>query len=625
MRSRTSRPPHRSARRLLGLVVVGAVALAACGDDDDDSADSVASESTTAVTAATTTEETASDVTTGTTGTTSGSSEETVPAERCAAPEEAASETTTGETTETDETTGDTTDGSTDSSDPSVDTTSGTSETTDATDTTEDGASDSTDARNGLRRPATAPSSDDPAVVVSAILEPTSLDLVSVAGAAIDQALLDNVYETLLQLGTDGEIEAGLAELPEVSEDGTVYTFTLQDGPTFHSGEPLVADDVVWSLEQQTATGANEADRLASIDTVEASDDRTVVVTLCQPDNDFLYLMTRRGGAVLQADATDLDNSANGTGPFVLEDGGWNVGSSLTLTRNDDYWGELPAISEVTFQYFTDQNAMVNAFTTGDVDIVTGIQSDLIEPLQANPDYVVNEGTTNGEFTLGFNNEREPFTDPEVRRAIRQAIDKEGYRELNNGFGTLIGGPVPPSDPWYEDLTDVAPYDPDAARAALEEAGYGDGLELTLTWPNLYATSNADYVASQLAEVGVDVTVEAVEFSVWLEQVYTNHDYDMTAVLHVEPRDIVNYANPDYYWQYDNPEVQELIGAAKVNPDPDEAEEQLREAARMISEDSPVDWLLLAADLTVSTPDVTGYPTDDTGSRFDASGITVTE
>ena len=103
---------------------------------------------------------------------------------------------------------------------------------------------------------------------------------------------------------------------------------------------------------------------------------------------------------------------------------------------------------------------MVNAFTTGDVDIVTGIQSDLIEPLQANPDYVVNEGTTNGEFTLGFNNAVEPFTDPAVRKAIRQAIDKDGYKELNNGFGTIIGGPVPPTDPWYEDLTDVAPVRP---------------------------------------------------------------------------------------------------------------------------------------------------------------------
>ncbi|MET0458751.1 MAG: ABC transporter substrate-binding protein, partial [Ilumatobacteraceae bacterium] len=371
----------------------------------------------------------------------------------------------------------------------------------------------------------------------------------------------------------------------------------------------------------QRAEGANETERLASIATVEAPDDQTVVVTLSQPDNDFTYLMTRRGGAVLQADATGLENSANGTGPFTFEE--WNVGSSITLARNDDYWGDAPAISGVTFSYFTDPNAAVNAFTTGDVDILTAVNTDLVGPLQENPDYVVNQGTTNGEFTLGFNNAKAPFDDPTVRKAIRQAIDKESYKELLNGFGTIIGGPVPPTDPWYEDLTDVAPFDLEASRAALEAAGYPDGFAVTLVWPDVYPTQNAEFVASQLEEVGIDVEIQTVQFSVWLEQVYTNHDYDMTAVLHVEPRDIANYANPDYYWQYDSPEVQQLISEAKVSPDPDEAVELLKQAARQISEDSPVDWLILQADLTVSTPDITGYPTNDTASRFDASGITV--
>ena len=271
----------------------------------------------------------------------------------------------------------------------------------------------------------------------------------------------------------------------------------------------------------------------------------------------------------------------------------------------------------MTFLYFTDPNAAVNALTTGDVDILTGVNSDLVGPLQDNPDFVVNEGSTNGEFTLGFNNERDPFTDESVRMAIRQAIDKEGVKQLFNGFGTIIGGPVPPADPWYEDLTDVAPYDPDAARAAIEEAGAA-GTELTLVYPNIYPLDVAEYVASQLADVGLEVTVETVEFSVWLEQVFTNKDYDMTVVLHVEPWDIANYANPDYYWQYDSSEVQELIEEAKTTLDPAESVELLKQAARQISEDSPVDWLLLVSDLTVSTPDVTGYPTDDTASRFDA-------
>jgi peptide/nickel transport system substrate-binding protein len=616
MRSRTSRPHVRSARRLAGLVLSATLVVAACsGDDDDDDAAPDTSAATTPETVGTTATTTGDTDGGSTTAATTAVGEDT----DCGADLVVDEPDDTTPSTEPSATTADSTSpDSTPSSEP--ETTLAGDDTTPSTDDTSETTTPSSTVA-GLRRPATTPSADDPEVVVSAILEPTSLDIVTVAGASLDQVLLDNVYETLLTLGPEGQIEPGLADVPDVSGDGTVYTFTLQDGVTFHSGEPLVADDVVWTLEQQTAEGANESARLESIASIEAPDDTTVVVTLEQPDNDFTYLMTRRGGAVLQEGATDLENTANGTGPFVFDD--WNVGSSITLTRNDEYWGDEPAISGVTFQYFTDQNAMVNAFTTGDVDIVTGIQSDLIPPLQDNPDYVVNEGTTNGEFTLGFNNERAPFTDPAIRRAIRQAIDKDGYKELNNGFGTLIGGPVPPSDPWYEDLTGVAPFDPDAARAALDAAGCPDEIDLTLTWPNLYATSNAEYVASQLAEVGINLEVETVEFSVWLEQVYGNHDYDVTAVLHVEPRDIVNYANPDYYWQYDSPEVQELIAAAKVNPDPEEADDQLKEAARQISEDSPVDWLILAADLTVSTTDVTGYPTNDTGSRFDASGITV--
>jgi peptide/nickel transport system substrate-binding protein len=458
-------------------------------------------------------------------------------------------------------------------------------------------------------------------VVVGAVLEPTTLDIVHTDGAALDQILLDNIYETLLETDETGAIQPGLASIPEVSADGTVYTFTIQDGVEFHDGDPLTSADVVWSLEALSAEDGHGAEDLAAIASIDAFDDHTVVLTLEQPDNDLLFNLTRRAGAVLSADATDLENTAVGTGPFVFEQ--WNIGTSISLGVNTEYWGEVPSISSVTFLYFTDPNAAVNAFTTGDADILTGVNSDLVGPLQENPDYVVNEGTTNGEFTLGFNNSREPLIDRNVRLAIRQAIDKQGVIELYNGFGTIIGGPVPPTDPWFEDLTDSAPYDPDASRQLLADAGYGEGLDLVLVYPNIYPTTTAEYVASQLGDVGIDVEIQTVDFSVWLEQVFTNGDYDLTAVLHVEPRDIGNYANPDYYWHYDSPEVQQLVGDAKVAATPEEATELLKQAARQISDDSPVDWLFLGADLTVARQGVTGYPLNDTASRFDASGITV--
>jgi peptide/nickel transport system substrate-binding protein len=499
--------------------------------------------------------------------------------------------------------------------------------TVESDDTSTDTAADGTEP--GSTEPAATSAPDattggggdtEASVVVGAVLEPTSLDIVTQAGAALDQVLLDNVYETLLTF-EDGESQAGLAELPEISEDGTAYTFTIPEGVTFHDGDPLTASDVVWSLDQSRAETAVAAADLASVTAVTAPDDQTVEVTLSEPDNDLLFNLSRRAGVVLNEGATDLQNTANGTGPFVLAD--WSQGSSITLERFADYAGEPAGVAEVTFQYYTDPNAAVNALTAGDADLLTGVSTDLVGQFEDDPEYVVTEGTTNGEFTLGFNNSRPPFDDVNVRRALRQAIDKQGFLDLFNGYGTLIGGPVPPTDPWYEDLTDVVPYDPEAARAALEAAGVAEGTSFTLTIPNFYPTTISEYVASQLAEVGVEIEIVPVEFSVWLEQVFTNVDYDLTGVLHVEPRDIGNYANPEYYWRYDNPEVQQLVADAKTAASPDEATDLLKQAARQISEDSPVDWLLLYSDLVVARAGVSGYPQNDTASRFDASGITV--
>ena len=210
------------------------------------------------------------------------------------------------------------------------------------------------------------------------------------------------------------------------------------------------------------------------------------MITLTEPDNDLAFNLGQRAGAVLNEGATGLENTANGTGPFTL--GEWNQGSSITLVRNDDYWGEPATIAEVTFQYFTDPNAAANALLDGDTDLHVGVDTDLVEQFEGNPDYVITNGPTNGEFTLGINNADEALSDQRVRQAITQAIDKQGLIDLNSGYGTLIGAPVPPFEPWYEDLTGLYPYDPDAARALLEEAGYGDGLELTFVVPNIYPT-----------------------------------------------------------------------------------------------------------------------------------------
>src|SRR5690606_17239728 len=156
----------------------------------------------------------------------------------------------------------------------------------------------------------------------------------------------------------------------------------------------------------------------------------------------------------------------------------------------------------------------------------------------------------------------------------------------------------------------------------LAEAGE-EGLELTLTIPSFYGTTVPQVLISDFAAVGVTLDVDPVEFPTWLEDVYTNKDYELSYVLHVEPRDFGNFANPDYYFNYDNPEVQRLHAEALAEIDEDASAALLAEAARIVSEDHAVDWLYNGATITAVRPIVSGFPEDSINSRIDLANVTV--
>src|SRR5690606_37991983 len=122
---------------------------------------------------------------------------------------------------------------------------------------------------------------------------------------------------------------------------------------------------------------------------------------------------------------------------------------------------------------------------------------------------------------------------------------------------------------------------------------------------------------------GVDLEVDSVEFATWLEDVHVNKDYELSFVLHVEPRDFYNFANPDYYFGYDNPEVQRLYAQSQAEIDPDASAELLAEAARLVAEDSPVDWLYVGTTITALRHGVDGFPKNSINSRIDLAGVTV--
>jgi peptide/nickel transport system substrate-binding protein len=458
----------------------------------------------------------------------------------------------------------------------------------------------------------------DASATIRLVLEPGNLDIRETAGAALDQILVDNIYQGLVARTPEQEIVPALASDWSVSTDGLTYTFTLNEGVTFHDGQELTPADVVWSLTTRQDTPEwRDSARLAGVSSIEA-DGQDIVLTLEEPDSSLLWNLTGRAGIILKEDDTvDYSTEANGTGPFRLDE--WRQGDSITFVRNDDYWGDPAQVAEVVFDYIPDNQAALNAALAGEIDAVTGFDANLKDQVEATGDFSLVVGQSTDKGTLAFNQTSGALADQRVRQAIRQAIDHDAFVEAL-GAGETQYGPIPSLDPGYEDLSDVAPYDPEAARALLEEAGAED-LELTLTIPNFYATTIPQILVSNLNDVGITLEVESVDFSTWLNDVYINQDYDLSFVLHTEARDFENWANPDYYFTYDNPEVQDLYAQSLAATDEAEAADLLAQAARIVSEDAAGDWLYNGASVVAVGTNITGMPSINVNERLNLAEL----
>lgn len=457
-----------------------------------------------------------------------------------------------------------------------------------------------------------APAGAGEPVTLALTGEPTNLDFTRTAGAAIPLALMNNVYEGLVTLDQDGEIQPLLAESWEISDDRTQYTFTLNEGVTFSNGDEFDAEDVKFSFERVKSDdwGLSLKNKMNVVESVEAVSPTEVTVTLSEPSNQWLFDITTSVGAIFTPDGVaSLETEAIGTGPFTVS--AWNRGQSIELAAREDYWGDAPAVSAVSLRYFADAIATTNALRSGDVDAIINMQApDLLSQLESAGGFEIIEGTSNGEIMLSLNNQAAPFDDIRVRQAVFHAIDRQAVMDTAwAGYGSLVGTMVPPTDPYYEDLNDVYPYDPEKAKALLAEAGQ-ENLSITFDVPTRpYAAAVSEIVVSQLAEVGITATISSTEFpAVWLEKVFTNHDYQMTTILAVEPRDILTVFNdPEYYIGYDNSTIAPLAEAA-VSGTEEEYLDGMKQVARQIVEDAASPVLFLFPNISVAKTGLTGVP-----------------
>ncbi|MTD59410.1 ABC transporter substrate-binding protein [Amycolatopsis sp. RM579] len=453
--------------------------------------------------------------------------------------------------------------------------------------------------------------------------EPQNFDFTRTDGAAIPQALLYNVYEGLVKADANGQIVPLLAKSWTISPDRTTYDFLLQPGVTFSNGAPFTASDVKFSIERvKTAWTISLKSKMDVVDRVDVVDPLHARVVLKKPSNGWLFDMTGRVGAMFSpAGIADLANKPVGTGPFVVAER--RRGDSIVLRQNPAYWGPKPSYRTVVLKYIKDPTALNNALLSNGIDVISTITApDSIPQFESDIRFNVLQGTTNSEVVLSFNGDRAPLDDVRVRQALTLAIDRKALlATVSANRGTLIGSMVPPTDPWYEDLSGYYPYDPARAKQLLTQAGRTD-LSLRLRISNLsYAVSAAQVVASDLAGIGVRVSIEPLDFpAVWLKQVFTDHDFDLSIVQHVEARDITTFGNPKYYWGYHNPAVPRLLARADAGT-PAEQLDDMKQVARTITADAAADWLFLFPNVVVAKKNVKGLARNQVSESFDLTGL----
>ena len=389
--------------------------------------------------------------------------------------------------------------------------------------------------------------------------------------AAGTREVLFNIFEGLVKPNSDGEMIPAVAEKYTLSEDGTTYTFTLREGVKFHNGQTVTAEDVVYSINRCAAVPEGQEKPLvaafSAVKSVEALDEKTVAVTIAQRDLEFISYMT---AAIIPADYENQDTAPVGTGPFKFVSR--TPQQDFVMERFEDYWGAPAWLDKVTYKICENADALVMNLNGGSIDLCAHLTS--AQASQLNQNFQVLEGTMNLVQAIYLNNQAKPFDNQLVRQALCYAIDRQGLMDLvADGHGTAVGSSIYPAFTKYflPELVDKYPHDVEKAKELLAQAGYPDGFDMTISVPNNYQPhmDTAEVVAEQLREAGINVTIQPVEWSTWLDTIYNGRQFQATVVgvdaANMTARAMLERFTSDYgknFINYNNPAYDALFQQA---------------------------------------------------------------
>ncbi|MEE6282882.1 ABC transporter substrate-binding protein [Georgenia sp. MJ170] len=469
---------------------------------------------------------------------------------------------------------------------------------------------------------ATAPAAEagKDTLTLIALQDPGTLDYVNNNLTALILWLPGNVVEPLVYVDDAGEATAAVAEDWEISDDQTTYTFTIRDA-TFSDGEPVTADDVVYSLTtMQNSSIATYAAPYESVTSIEATGDREVTVQLSRPSQSFFRGMGGMSGLIQpEASADSLATNPIGTGPYVLDE--YVTDSRLAFSANPSYWGEAPAIDDVEVRIIPDGTAALNAMSAGEADAFPVITIDLWERLTTEGyDDAFNLITYPqvGEMLyVAFNTTEAPYDDPAVRQALAKSFDRQQFIDAFNApwGATATCGYGLENTPWYtEESAETCPFpfDTDVATTELADAGHaGTSLELTSLSDVPDLSLPADLLVAQLQGVGATIDRNAMELARYAQVIFQARPPQFGITVMSDPAPITQFACPDEaamgWTTYCSPEMTDLMNQADAAPSVEEYEDLMNQASDTLKEDSVIVPLLAKSGVGLLHPDLQGW------------------
>ena len=487
------------------------------------------------------------------------------------------------------------------------------------TGSTAPGSSDPVTAQSGGLPPESETPNQEPAgnsVTVGIANDIASLDP-HMATTAGTREVMFNLFEGLVKASPEGGVVNAIASDYEVSPDGLTYTFTLREGVTFHNGAQVTVEDVLYSLER-CAGSENEGVSLISafdiVDAVSADEDGHVVVTLTQPQLEFINSLASAVIIPASSGPTITENPI-GTGPFQFVS--YAPKDNIVIEKYDGYWGGKAHLDQVTFRIIEDMNTMVMGLQGGTLDLVLHLPSSYLSTVESG--FTVLNDTMKLVQALYLNNAVKPFDNVLVRQAMYYAIDVD---EINafvcDGTGVPTGTSMYPAqkDYFMPELAENYPLNAEKARELLAQAGYPDGFAFTIIAPSNYTqhVQTAEIIAEQLKAVGITAAVQPVEWGTWKSEAYDGRDFEATvsgiAASDMTAREMLERytsAHKKNFINFDNEEFDRIVAAAKTTLDLNEQKTLYKQAEKILNEQAASLWIEDMGELVVMNPALDGY------------------